>query len=164
MLTTLALSLALSSPAQVASPERQRELLDAIHARNAQRAAASAPAGSRRIIGVETLPPGFVGPPRPIYSAPAIAAPAPAPRRSTGGPSALERKRAGRRAFQARAAQQEAAQAAEAQRQYQRNLPLMMEAQRQQQNAQMRMYEAQLRHRENLDFNDAIRGVTRPNR
>lgn len=39
--------------------------------------------------------------------------------------------------------------------------PIIAEEARRQQQMQMRLYETELRHRENMDFNDALRGVTR---
>lgn len=40
--------------------------------------------------------------------------------------------------------------------------PIWAAQQARQQELQLRMYEAELRHRDNLDFNDAVRGITRP--
>lgn len=148
MLVTIAFAVALTAPAQVASPERQRQLLAEIHAKQAE----TPPIGS--IVGVETLPPGFIGPPRPI-----VAIPAPAPRYSRA--KATDR-RAANRAYNRRYEAEQAAMADEAQRQYRANLPYVMEAQRRNSELRMRQYEAELRFRARMDFNDAFRGVTRP--
>lgn len=157
MLVAIALTVALTAPMQVASPERQKQLLAEIHARQALRLESQAETpliGS--IIGVETMPPGFVGPPRPI-----VAIPAPAiPRYSTRPRASVSR--AAHRAYNRRHEAEQAAMVDEAQRQYRANLPYVMEAQRRNSELQMRQYEAELRFRARMDFNDAFRGVTRP--
>ncbi|KAJ3053640.1 hypothetical protein HK102_011667, partial [Quaeritorhiza haematococci] len=76
-------------------------------------------------------------------------------------PSRKASRTAGYRRHNAEFQAEQAAEAA-AQAEYERKMaPFLLEAQRQQREAATRQYEAELRHRENMDFNDAIRGVTR---
>lgn len=71
-------------------------------------------------------------------------------------------KKAGYRAYN-RQFEAEQAAAAQAQREYEaRMAPIWAQQQREAAQMQQRQYETQLRHQENMDFNDAIRGVTRP--
>lgn len=76
-------------------------------------------------------------------------------------PKAASSKKARYRAYQKRF-EAEQAEIAKAERETAiRMAPIIAEQARQQQQTQMRMYETNLRHQENMDFNDALRGVTR---
>lgn len=101
----------------------------------------------------------FVGPPdvrysydRPKAVKPTTTATAPAK------PTKAQRYRAYQRRYEA-----DMAAEAQAQREYNaRMAPIWAAQQRRAEDMQMRMYETNLRHQENMDFNDALRGVTRP--
>lgn len=74
------------------------------------------------------------------------------------------RPRAGARykAYNAKVRAEQEAQA-KAQLEYQQRMaPIWAEQQQRAAELHLRRYELELRHRDNLDFNDAIRGVTRP--
>lgn len=112
------------------------------------------------LIGQQPNAREFVGPPAPAsysYDRPTAVKPttrATAPAKSS--------KAARYRAYQRRYEADMAAEA-KAQREYEaRMAPIWAAQQRRAEDMQMRLYETNLRHTENMDFNDAVRGVTRP--
>lgn len=85
------------------------------------------------------------------------------PEKSPGKPVQAKKsdKSSRYRAYNARFQNEQAREAA-IQREYDKKMaPIVAEQMRQQQQADLRVYEANLRHQSNMDFNDALRGVTR---
>lgn len=144
----IAAVLALALTAQQAPPitksvDQQKALIAKIAAERAAKSGGSAPAPRSVKKPLSGLEADIVSPGDP-----------PAPK-------AASSKKARYRAYQKRF-EAEQAEIAKAERETAiRMAPIIAEQARQQQQTQMRMYETNLRHQENMDFNDALRGVTR---